>query len=102
MSRLKTRLPACAWLDDRITSAGATDEHDNAAIFSHHDGPDRWIASRLLYDTLKCYVAVLPRHVVMWPRIDILMFLWECKSAATLWPTSSATEGWAISMVFAD
>jgi hypothetical protein len=69
MSRLKTRLAACAWLDDRIASAGATDGHENAAIFIHHDGPDNHVAFRLLYDTLKDYVFILPRHVI---SFDIL------------------------------
>lgn len=64
MSGLKTRLAACAWLDDRITSVVATDRYDSAAIFVHHDGPDRIIAFDLLYRTLKCYLFVLPYHVV--------------------------------------
>jgi hypothetical protein len=64
MSRLNTRLAACSWLSETITSAGATDRHSNAAIFDHHDGPDRIIAFNLLYVTLKSYVFVLPYHVV--------------------------------------
>lgn len=64
MSRLKSRLAACAWLDGRIRSTGATDGHSNAAIFDHHDCPDRIIAFNLLYITLKCCVFVPPDHVV--------------------------------------
>lgn len=64
MSRLNTRLAACAWLADRIASAGVTDGHSNAAIFDHQDGPDRIMAFNLLYITLKSHVFVLPQHVV--------------------------------------
>ena len=64
MSRLKTRLAACAWLDGRIRNIGATEGHSNAAIFDNRDGPDRTIAFNLLYVTLECCVVVLPHHVI--------------------------------------
>lgn len=73
MSHLQTRLTARTWLNDRITSAGATDKHNNAAIFEIHDGPDRDIAFRLLRDTLKDYVFLLPRHTISFDTLGDLV-----------------------------
>lgn len=79
MSRLKTRLAACTWLADRIRSVGSTDRHDNAAIFEIHDGPDRDIAFRLLRDTLKDHVFVLPQHTISFGFLGDLV---ECRHLA--------------------